>query len=106
MYIVSYNWYIVLVLEQLKATQEKNVQIENDLKDMKRKHKKQVIITYRTLWFSNTSNQPLQVAILNEQRILKERDLVSKAKCAQEAHSKITIDLRELVTAQQAMAIK
>ncbi len=43
---------------------------------------------------------------MNEQNRLKENDLVSKAKCAQEAHNKIAIDLRELVTAQQSMAIR
>ena len=45
-----------------------------------------------------------QISILCEQSQLREKELLSKAKCAQEAHSKITIELRELVTAQQTMS--
>ena len=47
-----------------------------------------------------------QQAILCEQQRVREKDLMAKACIAEEAHQHVTLELRELISAQQRITVK
>lgn len=107
---VQENKQNIELVEQLQLERKRNQtevqELRQEIESLTQQCKElqELVATFKQSAKDIEKQSERKISILCEQSQLREKELLSKAKCAQEAHSKITIELRELVTAQQTMS--